>query len=98
MFKKIEKQLPQLTTLDLQYVSPELLKARSLELGADCTERTTKKLMTENDEYLYGSLSRGPSRSEFTARKNYRFAEVFFDAPGNERDYMLNMKPSNKCR
>ena len=33
MFKKIEKQLPQLTTLDLQYVSPELLKARNLELA-----------------------------------------------------------------
>ena len=33
MFKRIEKQLPQLTTLDLQYVSPELLKARGLELA-----------------------------------------------------------------
>lgn len=33
VFKKVEKQLPQLTTLDLQYVSPELLKARSLELA-----------------------------------------------------------------
>ena len=33
VFKKIEKQLPQLTTLDLQYVSPELLKARNLDLA-----------------------------------------------------------------
>lgn len=33
VFKKIEKQLPQLTTLDLQYVSPDLLKARNLELA-----------------------------------------------------------------
>lgn len=33
VFRKIEKQLPQLTTLDLQYVSPELLKARNLELA-----------------------------------------------------------------
>lgn len=33
VFKKIEKQLPQLTTLDLQFVSPELLKARNLELA-----------------------------------------------------------------
>ena len=33
VFKKIEKQLPQLTTLDLQYVSPELLKAKNLELA-----------------------------------------------------------------
>jgi FKBP12-rapamycin complex-associated protein len=33
VFKKIEKQLPQLTTLDLQYVSPGLLKARNLDLA-----------------------------------------------------------------
>jgi FKBP12-rapamycin complex-associated protein len=33
VFKKIEKQLPQLTTLDLQYVSPELLKIRNLDLA-----------------------------------------------------------------
>jgi len=33
VFKKVEKQLPQLTTLDLQYVSPRLLKAKSLELA-----------------------------------------------------------------
>lgn len=33
VFRKVEKQLPQLTTLDLQYVSPELLKARNLDLA-----------------------------------------------------------------
>lgn len=33
VFKRVEKQLPQLTTLDLQYVSPSLLKARNLELA-----------------------------------------------------------------
>ncbi|KAL9713509.1 phosphatidylinositol kinase- protein kinase tor1 [Leucoagaricus gongylophorus] len=33
VFKRVEKQLPQLTTLDLQYVSPHLLKARDLELA-----------------------------------------------------------------
>lgn len=33
MFKKVESQLRQLTTLDLQFVSPELLKARDLELA-----------------------------------------------------------------
>lgn len=37
MFKKIEKQLPQLATLDLQYVSPDLLKARNLELAVPGT-------------------------------------------------------------
>lgn len=33
VFKKIEKQMPQLVTLDLYYVSPELLKTRDLELA-----------------------------------------------------------------
>ena len=33
VFQKIEKQLQSLTALDLQYVSPELLKARNLELA-----------------------------------------------------------------
>jgi FKBP12-rapamycin complex-associated protein len=33
VFRKVEKQLPQLTTLDLQYVSPSLLKARNLDLA-----------------------------------------------------------------
>lgn len=33
VFKKIEKQLPQLTTLDLQYVSPVLLSIRNLKLA-----------------------------------------------------------------
>ena len=37
VFKRIEKSLPQLTTLDLQYVSPELLKARNLELAVPGT-------------------------------------------------------------
>jgi phosphatidylinositol kinase/protein kinase (PI-3 family) len=33
VFKKVEKQLPQLTTLDLQYVSPSLLTSRRLDLA-----------------------------------------------------------------
>lgn len=37
VFKKIEKQLPQLTMLDLQYVSPELLKAKNLDLAVPGT-------------------------------------------------------------
>ncbi len=45
MFKKIEKQLPQLTTLDLQYVSPELLKARNLELAVPGTYHSGKPVI-----------------------------------------------------
>ncbi len=45
MFKKIEKQLPQLTTLDLQYVSPELLKALNLELAVPGTYHSGKSVI-----------------------------------------------------
>lgn len=33
VFRKINKQLPQMTSLDLQYVSPKLLIAQNLELA-----------------------------------------------------------------
>ena len=33
VFRKISKQLPQLTSLELQYVSPKLLTCRDLELA-----------------------------------------------------------------
>ncbi|KAG8220979.1 hypothetical protein J3R82DRAFT_2485 [Butyriboletus roseoflavus] len=42
VFRKVEKQLPQLTTLDLQYVSPQLLKARNLELAMPGTYQSGK--------------------------------------------------------
>jgi hypothetical protein len=42
VFKKVEKQLPQLTTLDLQYVSPSLLKARNLELAVPGNDQCTE--------------------------------------------------------
>ena len=43
VFKKVEKQLPQLTTLDLQYVSPSLLKARNLDLAVPGKQGLTGK-------------------------------------------------------
>jgi phosphatidylinositol kinase/protein kinase (PI-3 family) len=49
VFKKVEKQLPQLTTLDLQYVSPELLKARNLDLavpGKSPRKKRTSSFLT----------------------------------------------------
>lgn len=39
IFRKIERQLPMLTTLDLQFVSPQLLKAENLELAVPGTCR-----------------------------------------------------------
>ncbi|KAI0032654.1 atypical/PIKK/FRAP protein kinase [Vararia minispora EC-137] len=46
VFKKVEKQLPQLTTLDLQYVSPELLKARNLQLAVPGAYQSGKPVIT----------------------------------------------------
>ncbi|KAK2463572.1 hypothetical protein APHAL10511_004323 [Amanita phalloides] len=45
VFKKVEKQLPQLTTLDLQYVSPHLLKARNLELAVPGTYQAGRPII-----------------------------------------------------
>ncbi|KAG6845015.1 hypothetical protein H0H87_001536 [Tephrocybe sp. NHM501043] len=45
VFKKIEKQLPQLTTLDLQYVSPSLLKARNLDLAVPGTYQSGRPVI-----------------------------------------------------
>ncbi|KAJ7247605.1 atypical/PIKK/FRAP protein kinase [Mycena haematopus] len=46
VFKKVEKQLPQLTTLDLQYVSPRLLKARDLDLAVPGTYRSGREIIS----------------------------------------------------
>jgi serine/threonine-protein kinase mTOR len=43
VFRKINKQLPSLTSLDLQYVSPSLLNARNLELAVPGTYRVNGK-------------------------------------------------------
>lgn len=45
MFKRVEKQLPQLTTLDLQYVSPHLLKSRNLELAVPGTYQSGRPII-----------------------------------------------------
>lgn len=41
VFRKINKQLPQMTMLELQYVSPQLLSARDLELAVPGTYRVS---------------------------------------------------------
>eukprot|EP01018_Ginkgo_biloba_P035738 Gb_39050 [translate_table: standard] len=46
VFKRINKQLPSLTTLELQYVSPALLSARNLELAVPGTYRAGFPVVT----------------------------------------------------
>ena len=53
VFKKVEKQLPMLTTLDLQYVSPELLKVRNLELAVPGALFTRFKNISPRSHYNY---------------------------------------------
>ncbi|KAJ6556571.1 phosphatidylinositol 3-kinase [Mycena vulgaris] len=45
VFQKIEKQLPQLTALDLQYVSPELLNVRNLDLAVPGTYQSSREVV-----------------------------------------------------
>lgn len=45
VFRRINKQLPQLTTLELQYVSPKLLEAKDLELAVPGTYKTTDSVI-----------------------------------------------------
>ncbi|XP_020699146.1 serine/threonine-protein kinase TOR isoform X1 [Dendrobium catenatum] len=46
VFKRIDKQLPSLTTLDLQSVSPELIKCQNLELAVPGTYHADAPLVT----------------------------------------------------
>lgn len=46
VFTRIKKQLETLTTLDLQFVSPELLKARNLQLAVPGTYQAGKPIVT----------------------------------------------------
>ncbi|KAG8807009.1 phosphatidylinositol kinase- protein kinase tor1, partial [Serendipita sp. 400] len=45
VFRRIEKQLPLLTTIDLQYVSPNLLRAEDLELAVPGTYKGGKSIV-----------------------------------------------------
>ncbi|BFZ53909.1 phosphatidylinositol kinase-related protein kinase tor1 [Savitreella phatthalungensis] len=45
VFRKISRQLPQLTTLELQYVSPKLLAARDLELAVPGTYHSGREVI-----------------------------------------------------
>jgi FKBP12-rapamycin complex-associated protein len=45
VFKRVDKHLPQLTTLDLQYVSPDLLKSRNLELAVPGTYQSGRPIV-----------------------------------------------------
>ncbi|KZT51925.1 phosphatidylinositol 3-kinase [Calocera cornea HHB12733] len=45
VWKKIQKSIPHLTTIELQYTSPELLKARDLKVAVPGTYRSGKEII-----------------------------------------------------
>uniref|UniRef100_H2Y9G4 Serine/threonine-protein kinase TOR n=1 Tax=Ciona savignyi TaxID=51511 RepID=H2Y9G4_CIOSA len=45
VFRRISKQLPQLTTIELQYVSPKLMVCKDLELAVPGTYNTSKPIV-----------------------------------------------------
>jgi FKBP12-rapamycin complex-associated protein len=45
VYRKIKKQLPQINTLELQYVSPKLLSARDFELAVPGTYRAGEPIV-----------------------------------------------------
>ncbi|KAI0825633.1 kinase-like domain-containing protein [Irpex lacteus] len=78
VFKKIEKQLPTLNVLDLQYVSPELLKARNLDLAVPGTYQSGKPVVTISSFSSKLSVipsKQRPRRLSLTGSdgKNYQF-------------------------
>jgi FKBP12-rapamycin complex-associated protein len=52
VFKRINKQLPSLTTLELKYVSPRLLSAKSLELcvPGELRARRSRRVRRKRDD------------------------------------------------
>ncbi|KAF8309257.1 phosphatidylinositol 3-kinase [Clavulina sp. PMI_390] len=80
VFKKVEKQLPMLTTLDLQYVSPELLNARNLELAVPGTYHSKRRIV------LIASFA--PTLAVITSKQRPRRLNLKGD-DGKDYQYLL---------
>ncbi|RKO90751.1 armadillo-type protein, partial [Blyttiomyces helicus] len=80
VFRRINKQLPQLTTLELQYVSPKLLAARNLELAVPGTYRS--------GEPVSKIASFVPSLSVMTSKQRPRRLTIK-GSDGKEYQYLL---------
>lgn len=83
IYKYIEKSLPLLTTLDLQYVSSELLKAHNLELAVPGTYESGKPVITIQNFVAKLSVYQSKQRPRRMAIKG-----------SNGRDYHYLLKGS----
>lgn len=87
VFRRINKQLPQLTTLELQYVSPKLLAAKDLELAVPGTYRS--------GEPVVRIAAFSPTLSVITSKQRPRKLTMKGD---DGRDYMYLLKGHEDLR
>lgn len=79
VFRKITKQLPQLTTLELQYVSPKILSAIDLELAVPGTYASKKpiiKIVSFSPTFIVITSKQRPRRLTIRGSdgKDYQYA------------------------
>ncbi|KAI3638087.1 hypothetical protein MIR68_003698 [Amoeboaphelidium protococcarum] len=80
IFRRINKQLPQLTTLELQYVSPKLLNATDLELAIPGTYKS--------GDAVVRIKSFAPSLSVITSKQRPRKLTIV-GSDGKQYQYLL---------
>ncbi|CEQ40386.1 SPOSA6832_01995, partial [Sporobolomyces salmonicolor] len=80
VFRKINKNLPTLTLLELQYVSPKLLSAKDLDLAIPGTYQTGKRIIR------IGSF--GPTLEVFTSKQRPRKLRIY-GSDGIEYNFLL---------
>lgn len=80
VFRRISRQLPQAQTLELQYVSPKLLKARNLQLAMPGTYMPGKPVI--------GIASFDPNLTVISSKQRPRRLSII-GSDGKEYQYML---------
>ncbi|BGP55274.1 hypothetical protein JCM8202_000651 [Rhodotorula sphaerocarpa] len=80
VFRKINKNLPTLTLLELQYVSPKLLNAKDLDLAVPGTYQTGKRIIR--------IASFGTNLEVFTSKQRPRKLRVY-GSDGVEYNFLL---------
>lgn len=83
VFRRIEKQLPLLTTIDLQYASPKLLQAENLELAVPGTYKSGKPIV---------KITRFVSKLSVIASKQRPRRLAIMGSDGKEYQFLLKGK------
>lgn len=80
VFRRIEKQLPLLTTIDLQYASPKLLQAENLDLAVPGTYKSGKPVV---------KITRFVSKLSVIASKQRPRRLAIMGSDGKEYQFLL---------